>query len=308
MNSGQHSVTVDFGGLHAATTYQAETIVTVSGVPNPESPPCRDHVKYISFRQDVRTPTDPARDLRLTEQAVGRNGAEAELTANAIPSRFGHTSVSIEFGPTTALGSTEAAAATCTSGSCRYVAALVPKSYKRGRTVLDWKTTYYARAVLTNTVSGVQTSEPVSWRSPDNCSFSVSANSDFSGCNLGKVNWSNSVNGVGPNLKLRDFILNDATLNGSLIQHQQMTHAQMVGAKLNGVSFFDTVLDDSNMTRAELRDADFNGADMARLELAGADLTGATQLPESIAQAKCTDSTIWPDGTSGHGSRCPPRS
>lgn len=73
-------------------------------------------------------------------------------------------------------------------------------------------------------------------------------------------------------------------------------------------SFFDSRLNDANMAGAQLQAAHFNGAEMTDLDLADADLTGATQLPSSIAQAKCTDSTIWPDGTKGHGGSCPPRS
>lgn len=308
LQSGQHSVSLAFDGLQPATSYRAETIIVVGGISNPEAPPCRDHAKYPSFGQDFRTQPDPAQNLHLSEQAIGVGGIDAGFTASATPSRHGHTSVSLEFGPTTSYGASESMHAMCGSGSCRYNAVLVPKSRKGGRAVLDWNTTYYARAVLSNSLSGVQTSEPVSWKTPDKCSLSVFHNSDFSGCNLGKVNWSNSTSGVGPNLKLSNFNLNDATLNQSLIQHQKMFRTLMVGAKLNGVSFFDTDLDGANMSGAELRDAHFNGASMTDVELAGADLTGATQLPPSIAQAKCTSTTVWPDGTKGHGNTCPPRS
>jgi uncharacterized protein YjbI with pentapeptide repeats len=219
--------------------------------------------------------------------------------------------VSIEFGPATGYESREGTGTTCSSGSCHYTALLRPKSHQRtgatGAFVLDWNTTYYARAVLTNTLSGVQTSEPVSWKSPDKCSLSVFGNSDYSGCNLGKVNWSNSDSGIGPNRKLSGFNLNDATLDGSLFQHQRMFRTQMVGARLNGASFFDTSLEGSNMAGAHLRAAHFNGATMTDVDLAGADLTNAVQLPPSIAQAICTNSTIWPDGTKGHGATCPRR-
>jgi uncharacterized protein YjbI with pentapeptide repeats len=283
--------------------------VTVADVPNPELPPCRDHGKYTGFGQDVRTPTDPARDLHLTVHATGSDRTDFFVSATAVPSRFGHTSVAIEFGPSTGYESREGMDATCSSGSCRYTAVLRPRSLQRanagGAFVLDWNTTYSGRAVLTNSLSGVQTSEPVSWKSPDKCSLSVFGNSDYSGCNLGKVNWSNSDNGIGPNRKLSGFNLNDATLNGSLFQHQRMFRTQMVGAKLNGVSFFDTSMEGANMAGAHLREAHFNGATMTGVDLSGADLTGATQLPASITEATCTNSTIWPDGTKGHGTTCP---
>jgi uncharacterized protein YjbI with pentapeptide repeats len=79
------------------------------------------------------------------------------------------------------------------------------------------------------------------------------------------------------------------------------------GFPLRGRIDFDTCLEGSNMAGAHLRAAHFNGATMTDVDLAGADLTNAVQLPSSIAQAICTNSTIWPVGTTGHGATCPRR-
>lgn len=101
----------------------------------------------------------------------------------------------------------------------------------------------------------------------------------FQGRNLRQINLSNQdLQGV----NLRDTQLNDANLRG----------AKLDGADLHGATLFDADLTQASLTKADLRGARMQGA-----HLEGADFTKAKMLGANLAQARCDNTTVLPDGT-----------
>jgi Pentapeptide repeats (8 copies) len=64
-------------------------------------------------------------------------------------------------------------------------------------------------------------------------------------------------------------------------------------------------LSGANLQGANLDRADLLGTDLAGANLHGANLTGAQLVQYTLYLARCNDQTIWPDGSRGHGTRCP---
>jgi len=77
------------------------------------------------------------------------------------------------------------------------------------------------------------------------------------------------------------------------------------GANLSGVN-----LDRVNLAEANLVEANLSDAGLFRANLSGGELiqgrTGADLYRARLRDAVCNADTVWPDGTKGHGTKCPP--
>jgi len=83
------------------------------------------------------------------------------------------------------------------------------------------------------------------------------------------------------------------------------------GARLRSANLYKANLTDANLSGADLSRADLSGADLHRASLIDTDLYRANLIDTNLTGAKllrarCGNDTLWPDGTKGHGSECPP--
>ena len=135
---------------------------------------------------------------------------------------------------------------------------------------------------------------------------------DWAGCDLRGRNLG------GARLERAD--LRATNLSYSMLQHAYLPHADLTGANLHGAQFDGANLQGADLKRADLqsayfpdadlRDADLSGLDLTatslvRADLQGANLTGVKLVQYSLYRSHCNNATIWPNGTTGHGTACP---
>jgi uncharacterized protein YjbI with pentapeptide repeats len=109
---------------------------------------------------------------------------------------------------------------------------------------------------------------------------------------------------------LSHSLLGDAQLQHANLKGADLNGAQLAGAQLQNVALKGADLRNADLADAQLQDADLAGLDLSgtaltRANLSGADLTGVRFIPFGLYRSVCNYKTIWPDGTSGHGTVCP---
>ena len=74
-----------------------------------------------------------------------------------------------------------------------------------------------------------------------------------------------------------------------------------------GADWSDCDRSDANLIAAYLSGANLSGANLDYANLSGADLIDTNLTGAKLPQAPmCSNGTVWPDGTTGQGSKCPP--
>ena len=99
----------------------------------------------------------------------------------------------------------------------------------------------------------------------------------------------------GPGSRMRAQAAPEVDWHGCDLSHANLRGADLTAADLSRAYLSRANLTGANLTGADLIDVDLTGADLTGVDLTGADLTGAL----------CNNETVWPDGTKGHGTKCP---
>ncbi|HEX4217803.1 MAG TPA: pentapeptide repeat-containing protein [Acidimicrobiales bacterium] len=304
---GTRSITYSVDGLAPNSRYQFGATVRITGFGG-DFAPCRDVSQHATGPQEFTTPPDPAKNLAVADVAV--NNGVTRFTVAATPSPHGRSEVWVEYGATTSYG-TIMKPVTCQPSSCTGSFEVPPDP-----TVLHPNGTYHVRAVLENQFSGRQVSADSAFTAPNVCALAPRARANFTDCTLGAVDWSRKDGEpVDSSVHWNDIVLNGAKMQGAKLRYRQMYKAQMVKTDLTGADLDNAGLEGANLQGAILTGANlvwvsFQGADLRGADLAGADLHYANlthaKLPPSIAEAKCSNFTTWPNGYQDHGTRCPP--
>ena len=140
---------------------------------------------------------------------------------------------------------------------------------------------------------------------------------DWSGCDQrGAYLWNARMEGAnvsGANLShayMYRVYLNGGDATRANLQEADLTDAQMQSAglgdaKMDYVEAYYAKLIGADMAGADLTGANLTMADLTRVDLRGADMTSATLRNTDLSDARCNNATVWPNGTSNHGSTCP---
>jgi uncharacterized protein YjbI with pentapeptide repeats len=317
----------------------ATVTITGHGV---ETAPCRDVSQATTHPLEFMTAAESIHSSS-TGSKVSVGEGTTELYGSAVPPSQGSSTIYLEYGPTTAYGTASRPVA-CTATHCRTSVTIPPNP-----TVLKPNAIYHFRAVVQNHFSGRLDTSDDTFKAPDVCRLQPKEKANFTGCELGNVDWAKRTAEfiVLTGTKMQRANLSGATLNGARMEGIDLTGADLQRATLWGVQAHDAILNGAKMQNsywnsgevdlsgAQLIDAKLNPANLQGVNLRGANLTGAdlagaivsavdfrdatltganfsgarlddAKLPPSIAEAKCSNTTTWPDGTRGHGTECPP--
>lgn len=305
--NGNQTISFRVDNLEPNSLYFYAATVRITGR-GPESAPCRDVSEHTTDVQQFTTQRDPASQLSIADVTVHQGVTTFKVIAR--PSHYGTTRVSLEYGPTTGYGSV-IPPLECRPNECTTSFSIQPDP-----TVLKPHETYHARALLDNQLSGHQVSADRAFTAPNVCTLPPKAGANFTGCVLNGVDWSTKSNEY-PKPDWKRIVLNDAKMITADLRVRHMTQAQMIDTKLIDAKMQSMNLDGANLQGANLSGADLSGAVLTGANLAGADLNGTelnganltrATLPASISEAKCGNSTYWPNGFQDHGERCPPPS
>lgn len=329
-------------GLAPNSRYAYTSTVRVTGFGG-DFAPCRDVYELTTSRQEFTTAPEHAHGFSSGSTANVTQGI-MHLHVSARPAPHGTSTIRLEYGPTVAYGrgggAVPCTAATCTAtltlppdptvltpNATYHFRAVVQNEYSGTQHGPDDTFTAIDTCKLPPKTSANYTGcvfHGLDWSKKDaefivldgakmqraNLSGATLHGAKMAGTDLTEADLRDvRIFGVkGPKAILIDAKMQGAAmpsngdLSGALLQRANLTKANIQGMNLSGAD-----LTGAFLTGALAAHVDFRAAILAGTDLSGANLDGAI-LPASIAQAKCSDTTRWPDNTRSHGTECPPPS